>query len=112
MDWEKIDSLEQLNDLIEKSLERPQLIFKHSSRCSISSMALNRLKSGIETIDLHIVDVIGNREVSNLISQKFDIIHQSPQILLIFNQECIYDASHFNISSTGINKEINLIQKV
>jgi len=112
MNWERLNSIKELEVLIEKSTETPQLIFKHSSRCSISSMAFNRLKSGLPAIGLHIVDVISNREISNLVAQKFDITHQSPQILIIYNQACIFDTSHFNISSPIVSKEINLIQKV
>jgi bacillithiol system protein YtxJ len=112
MEWERLRTQEGLDDLMESSAHTPQLIFKHSTRCSLSSMAFSRLQSGLPDIGLHIVDVIGDRDISNLIAQKFAVAHQSPQILIIYNKACIYDDSHFNISSQLVNREINLIQEV
>jgi len=109
MEWKAIESQEDLDNLVLKSSGAPQLIFKHSSRCSISSMALNRLRSGLEVTDIHIIDVISNRNLSNEIAEKFNVFHQSPQILLIYNQSCIFDASHLKISSSSINHEIKII---
>ena len=63
-------------------------------------------------MDLHIVDVIKDRELSNFIAQKFGITHQSPQIMVIHQKSCIYEASHLNISSRIVNEEINFIDEV
>ena len=93
MEWKVIKSAGDLDDLISKSNADPQLIFKHSTRCSISSMAMNRLQSGLEVNDVHIIDVIGDRSLSNEIAEKFDVFHQSPQVLLISDQKCVFDAS-------------------
>lgn len=112
MEWERLESQEGLDKLITKSSEAPQLIFKHSTRCSLSSMAFNRLQEGLPQMGLHIVDVIKDRQLSNLIAQKFLIAHQSPQVLVIHQNSCIYNASHFDISSRTINEEINFIDKV
>ena len=112
MEWERLTSPEELDALLERSIEVPQLIFKHSSRCSLSSMAFNRLQTDLPNVGQYFLDIIKYRELSNLIAQKFEITHQSPQILIIHNQRCIFDTSHFNISSSVINEEINLIHKV
>lgn len=101
MNWKTLENEAQLNELTEFSFKKPQAIFKHSTRCSISSMAKSRVgKSFTESIDFHYFDLIANRSLSNLIAEKFDVHHESPQILLIKNGECIYDESH-----NGINVE-------
>ena len=112
MDWQRLESLEGLDLLMENSVKAPQLIFKHSTRCSLSSMAFNRLQSGLHDFGLHVVDVIRDRDLSNAISEKFEVIHQSPQILIIHNKSCIYDDSHLNISPQVIRSEIKLIHEV
>jgi len=73
-------------------------------------MAMNRLQSGLEVNDVHIIDVIGDRSLSNEVAEKFDVFHQSPQILLISDQKCVFDASHLNISPSSINREIKSIE--
>lgn len=89
----------------------PCLIFKHSTRCSISSTAKNRLESKWQlappTLTPFYLDLLQNRELSNYIAQKFNITHESPQILLIINGECVYSESHLNINLPDIANQIN-----
>jgi bacillithiol system protein YtxJ len=99
MNWKTLENETQLNSVTEFSFKKPQAIFKHSTRCSISTMVKSRLdKSVIDTIDFHYLDLIANRTISNLIAEKFNVNHESPQILLIKNGECIYDESHNGIN--------------
>lgn len=109
MDWNRIDTEGTLNELILKSNDSPQLIFKHSTRCSISSVALNRLQSCNSNIDYYIIDVISNRDISSHAAQQFNVSHQSPQVLIIYKEKCIFNTSHFNISSSVVDKEINML---
>ena len=99
MSWITLEASEQLSQIQELSYQKPQLIFKHSTRCSISSMALNRLeKAGFPPqIDFHLLDLIAHRPLSNLVAETFDVWHESPQVLLIKNGECVYDESHMGI---------------
>ncbi|KIC90230.1 bacillithiol system redox-active protein YtxJ [Flavihumibacter sp. ZG627] len=100
MDWKELSSSAQLAELHKKSFERPLVIFKHSTRCSISSMAKSRLErsNSPEEIDFYYLDLIRYRPLSDQIAKDFDVWHESPQILIIENGACIYDESH-----TGIN---------
>ncbi len=102
MNWININEEEQLEKLKALSSDRPQLIFKHSTRCSISSMAKNRLEKVDAPlgIDFYYLDLIQYRNISQKIAQDFIVSHESPQVLLIKNGECIYDESH-----SGINME-------
>lgn len=104
MNWTTLSSTEQLDQLIERSFQRPQVIFKHSTRCTISSMALNRLERAEtpEEADFHYLDLIQYRPLSNLIAEKFNVYHESPQVLIIHNGECTYDESHYAISMEEI----------
>ncbi|MGE9312993.1 bacillithiol system redox-active protein YtxJ [Niabella sp. CJ426] len=96
MSWITLDSEEQLEALNQKSFEKPQLIFKHSTRCSISSVIKNRLyKNELPgAIDFYYLDLIANRPVSNKIADQYGIEHESPQVLLIKDGKCIFDESH------------------
>lgn len=104
MNWINLNNEEQLPELIQKSNTRPQVIFKHSTRCSISSMAKNRLEKSIvpDDIDFYFLDLIKYRFFSNKIAKDFKVYHQSPQILVIKNGECIYNESHSGIDMDEI----------
>ena len=107
MNWKIITNENQLEEIREKSAERPQIIFKHSTRCSISSVAKSRLErsSDPEGMDFYYLDLIRYRSISNKISELFDVHHESPQILLIKNGECIYDESHLSISIDEVKQQ-------
>ena len=104
MDWISLSSNEQLQDIKTASFEKPQVILKHSTRCSISSVVFNRLKKEADhdVINFYVLDLLKNRTVSNTISEVFDVNHESPQVLLIENGECIYHESHYGINMDEI----------
>ncbi|MCW3081584.1 bacillithiol system redox-active protein YtxJ [Segetibacter sp.] len=110
MNWIELKSEDQLNSIIEQSKVRPQVIFKHSTRCSISSMAKGRLErsSAPENADFYFLDLIAHRGISNKISTAFSVFHESPQILLIKDGECIYDESHASISMDEITEQVSI----
>lgn len=99
MEWIDLTSLEQLNE-IEKSNE-PVLIFKHSTRCVVSNLAKKNfvLESVLipEQVSVYHLDILQHRDISNEIARKWSIRHESPQLLLIQNNVCTYDASHSDI---------------
>ena len=99
MNWNTISSAEQLEAIKAASFQQPQVIFKHSTRCSISSMVLNRLERS-ETpphISFHFLDLLAHRSISDKIAADFSVYHESPQVLLIKHGECVYDESHQGI---------------
>ncbi len=104
MSWNLLQSADQLTQLIAQSASKPQLIFKHSTRCSISSMVLHRLeRAGLnDQLDWHLLDLIAHRQLSNHIAEHFDVWHESPQVLLIKQGECIFDESHMGIQMAEI----------
>lgn len=111
MNWNKLETLEQLEHIQKQSKERQILIFKHSTRCSTSRMALDRLERNwkndeMSNIEPYFLDLISYREVSNQISNQYGIDHQSPQVLIIENGEAIYDSSHLDIDYNAIQKVV------
>lgn len=107
MKWHQLTKSDDLQSLIERSHQTPQVIFKHSTRCSISSMAKNRLESAVapEGIDFHYLDLIAYRELSHKVAADFHVHHESPQVLLISKGECVYDESHMGITMAEIAEQ-------
>ena len=109
MDWNTIQSAEDIEEIKKASESGRVLIFKHSTRCSISSMALNRLERAwkpAETQGLQpfFLDLIAKRPISAQIADEFGVRHESPQVLVIENGKCIYDNSHMGISYNELKK--------
>lgn len=104
MKWIPLQTENQLEELSKRSAERPQVIFKHSTRCSTSALVKSRLERGQEPwdIDFYFLDLISYRPISNKIAESFRVPHESPQVLIIRNGECIYDESHLGISMDDI----------
>ncbi len=98
MNWKHLHASGQLEELIELSHIQPQVIFKHSTRCSISSVVKNRLeKSGGNPEQFHYLDLIAHRPLSNAIAETFGVVHESPQVLVIKNGKCVFHESHMSI---------------
>ncbi len=104
MNWLPLTSIEQLENIAILSSQKPQLIFKHSTRCSISMVVKSRLEKSAppEHIDFYYLDLLNYREISNQIASKFSVHHESPQVLLIVNGDCIYDESQMGITMDEI----------
>jgi bacillithiol system protein YtxJ len=109
MNWNKLQDNAQLAQIKQESAEQPVLIFKHSTRCSISSTAMSRLErnwSDSAGIKPYYLDLISFRTMSGQVAEEFGVDHQSPQVLLIQNGECVYDASHFEISFDDLKQQV------
>lgn len=108
MNWHPLTSMEDLQNLINRSAERPQVIYKHSIRCSISTVVKNRLEKeeAPEAADFHYLDLITYRPVSNAIAEQFKVHHESPQVLVIWKGKSIYDDSHMAINMDDIVEQV------
>ena len=110
MNWTPIDSIDQVDGIISRSKSVPCVIFKHSTRCSISSVAKYRLEGdwdiNVEEIEPYYLDLIAYRDVSNYIAEVLEVHHESPQILLIKDGECIFESSHLDISVGEIKESL------
>jgi bacillithiol system protein YtxJ len=111
--WIEIKSELDLNKVIENSFqcEFGVAIFKHSTRCSISSVAKMRLTSFWdfeEKLPLYYLDLITYRNISDLIAKKFDVMHESPQLIVLKNGTHIYDSSHMEISVKNLRTALEI----
>ncbi|TKC12091.1 bacillithiol system redox-active protein YtxJ [Pedobacter polaris] len=109
MQWININNLEQVDTI--KNASGYSVIFKHSTRCSISLMTKRNFELDWEVIPentpLYFLDLISHRDISAYIAETFQVHHESPQVLLIKDGECILDSSHSDISAEEIAESIS-----
>jgi bacillithiol system protein YtxJ len=100
MHWIHLTEEDQIQNVIIRSQEKPQVIFKYSNRCFLSETIFHRLQKNCcpEKIDFYFLDLVAYRNISDKVSEVFHVHHQSPQILLIKDGECIFEESHSEIS--------------
>ncbi len=108
--WSHIHSLEELNALTEDSTGKPQVIFKHSTSCGISSMVLRSFEKQYqhveEMVDFYFLNIQQNRALSDEIANRFGIRHESPQLLVIKNRIAVFDTSHSSISYASLEQYV------
>lgn len=111
--WEYLRDVNSFNQLLEDSSQKPLVIFKHSTRCPISSMALDRFMESVSDIsefsNLVMIDVIDNRSISIYVAENLGVVHQSPQVIVVHNKKSIYDNSHSGIQGKTV---LEILQKL
>jgi bacillithiol system protein YtxJ len=109
LNWKTLQDLGQLNEIVSLSEEKPVIIFKHSTTCSISRMVFKTFENEYNqnnNQEIYYLDLLNHRDISNEIASKFAVTHQSPQILVIKNGVSVYNASHENIHADDLIKFI------
>jgi len=102
--WSEIESEQSLRTLLESSSDKPLFVLKHSFRCALSSMAKTRVEKSVDSrFEYHLIDVVRNRQVSNLFSEIFSIQHESPQAFLIIDSRLVEVKSHLAIQPQGFS---------
>ena len=102
INWIELTNLGQLDEIRTLSNEKPVAIFKHSTRCSVSRMALKQFENEFDSSDKvtpYFLDLIAYRDVSNAIADQFGVTHQSPQLILIKEGKAVYYVSHSDIDA-------------
>lgn len=102
MIWKHLTTIDQLTEIDTLSKERSVLIFKHSTRCSISHAALGRFERNWENeksplLEVYYLDLLQHRDVSDAIATRYALEHQSPQALIIRNGKCVFSQTHSGI---------------
>lgn len=109
--WEPLESVDQLHNVIKNSNKKTKVIFKHSTRCGISRMALSSFENNYESKDqnvtYYLLDLLSYRDVSNAIAQELNIQHQSPQVVVLKDERVIHTESHHGIDVKKIQQLIN-----
>lgn len=110
MPWEQLERMEQLDELTELSKSTPVVIFKHSTTCGISRMALRGFENNYDykegQLKAYFLDLKQYREISNAIAERFNVQHESPQLLLIKNGTVTYHTSHSGIDAAALGEKI------
>lgn len=111
MTWKELSSIHQLDEIVVQSQVAPVVLFKHSTRCAISHMVKSRLdrSEGIAGIDFYYLDLLQHRNISNEIAVRFEVHHESPQIIIIAQGRCVYDESHNAIDMQSIDEQIKML---
>ena len=113
LNWNALTQITQLDSIVEESAEKPVVIFKHSTRCSISRMALKNFEREYNLQESEVapyfLDLLEHRDISNEIAQKFQVIHQSPQLLLIKNGKSVYNVSHSEIDAEALKSKVEAL---
>lgn len=107
VNWIQLTNLDQLNEIVNESMTKPVAIFKHSTRCSVSRMALRQFENEFDSSDKvtpYFLDLLEHRDISNEIATRFGVEHQSPQLILISNGKVIYDDSHGDIAAESLKR--------
>jgi bacillithiol system protein YtxJ len=103
-----LNSLSELDTIIEKSNTQPVLLFKHSSSCPLSVYAFRQLMNFLEKDALYltcgVVIVQRARHVSNEIASRLNVVHESPQVILIENGRAVWHESHNKITAEKLRQ--------
>jgi bacillithiol system protein YtxJ len=105
-----LDSEAALAQCLEDSAQRPVFIFKHSTRCPISSGAHREVaayagQTGESVLPVYINLVVESRAVSNQIAAQLGVRHESPQILLVSGGQAVWHTSHGGIRTDALQRE-------
>ena len=109
--WRQLTDLGQLNEIIAESADKPVIIFKHSTRCSVSRMVLKQFENEFdlhEKITPYFLDLLEHRDISNEIASRFVVFHQSPQLIVIKDGNAIFNDSHGSIDAGKLEQFIGL----
>jgi len=110
LSWTPLISVDEINTIKEISKNQSVLIFKHSTSCGISRMVVKQFESLFneenKQLKVYYVDLLNFREVSSKLSEVFQVVHQSPQLLIIKNRISVYNESHYEITKVNLSKYI------
>lgn len=108
--WNPLTDIYQIQDILTESKTQPVLVFKHSTRCSISRMVLSQFERSYDAnpdqLKSYYLDLLEHRDISNALAKEFGVFHQSPQALLIKNGACVFNESHDGISFSEIKTKL------
>lgn len=109
--WKTLTSLEQLNDIDKDSKGKPVVLFKHSTTCGISAGAKHRIeidwtKLEGEVMDFYYLDLLNYRPISNAIAERYNVRHESPQIIVVKNGKATFNTSHHRINADAVKSAL------
>ncbi len=108
--WIDLTNINQIDELKEVSKSNTVLIYKHSTRCGISKMVIKKLERLFtdehKSFKVYYLDLLNHRDISNKLAEVFDVVHQSPQVLVVKNETCVFNTSHDAIAEINLSRFI------
>ena len=108
LQWNYLESMEDLDAAELLSKGKTVVLFKHSTRCSISRFVLKQFEKTYsvpeDKMELYFLDLIEYRPISNEIASRYGVMHQSPQMIVLSNGKAIYNASHESIDANDLEQ--------
>lgn len=108
-----LHDVSSLDAAIAESRERPVLLFKHSRHCGVSCEALDELQSHIDGapngVTYRMITVQTHRPVSDAIEERLGLRHETPQAILLRDGQIVWNASHFRITASQLDRVLNQI---
>lgn len=108
--WNDLKDLKQLDTIVQESTEKQVIIFKHSTRCPVSRMALKNFENEYDIEEglakAYFLDLLEHRDISNEIASRFNVEHQSPQLILIKEGRAVYHTSHSDIDAGAVKQKL------
>lgn len=106
-----LKNVAQLDAYLQNSQNQPVMFFKHSPRCGVSHYARAELEKALKAVSHPIpvceVDVLAARPVSNMLAEKSGVTHESPQVLLMRGEECVWHGSHGDLRATVLQEKMD-----
>ena len=111
LNWKVIEDVNQLDKAEKLSKEKPVVIYKHSTSCGISRMVLNQFQNNADfdedAVLLLYLDLLAHRNISDAIAEKFGVMHQSPQMIILNKGQVVHHASHSAIVPGAVNRVLD-----
>lgn len=109
--WHALTEKAQLTELEKESESKTVVIFKHSTRCGISRMVLNNFERNYdlkkdEGLKLYFLDLLANRDISNEVANRFNVRHESPQMIILKDRKVVQHASHHSIELQQVKDQL------
>lgn len=105
-----LNDIKLLDEVDVISQTKPVVLFKHSTRCSISRFALKRFDAEFnydeDKIDWYLLDLLNHRDISNEMAHRYKVEHQSPQIIVVRNGKAVFSSTHDGIDAKDLVKFI------
>ncbi len=115
LNWKSLNTREEFDRLVENSKEKPALIFKHRPSSQESTQALEGLERdwtiSPENLDIYLLDVMKEKEVTELVTDMAGVMNEYPQVLLFADGVTMYDESREMISVKKIKLALKIINR-
>jgi len=100
----RITDSKAVEELTDRSKERPVVIFKHSLTCPISAAAYQQMEQF--NGDVALVEVQKSRPLSTEIESRLSVVHESPQVIVLSKGQVAWNASHFKITAEAVTDAV------